>query len=134
MNTVKDLMAGPPVPGAWISAFIDNLTVLFPPDKPIDMEATEYIVGRMQALLLKEGLAHSWGKLKAFSPGEANAGHLSADQRAAVEGTELTIAGRGTRVVDALIGTDAYQKDLTAYVAMRKAGEVLRVVVNTEDV
>lgn len=58
MNTVKDFMAGRPVRGVRISMFIDILSVLFPPDAAIGMEATENIVGRRQALLLKEGLAH----------------------------------------------------------------------------
>lgn len=61
-------------------------------------------------------------------------GDLSADQRAELELTELTVTGRGMRRVGMPMEADGHQKDFATQAATgEKAAELLRTTTKIED-
>lgn len=109
--------AAPPALGARISAFNDGTTVVLLPPKPaFGMAATAEMVRWVRAPLPKERIARSGGTWKILflgggGSGGGGAGDLLVDQRAELEQTKFTVAGRGIGMVRVLIGTNEYQQD-----------------------
>lgn len=58
VKVLKEFTAPSSVPGGRTSAFIDDITVLLPPELAFDMEATAKTLGRVRARLLMEGITH----------------------------------------------------------------------------
>lgn len=126
VNVLKELKAAQPVAGVRINVLIDDITILLPPELAVDMEAIAKIVGWVQAQPLKEGLALNRSNLEVLFPGGVDAEDISADQRAELERTELTKAGRGMKMVEVSIRIDENQKDFATEVAMGEGTELLR--------
>lgn len=84
------------MPVARTSAFIDDTTVLLPPQVALDTEAIYTIEGWVQALFCRRRAKHlTESSRTASSSGGVDTRSRSADQRVELERTLLTVAGRG---------------------------------------
>lgn len=75
----KEFRAAPPVPGGRISALIDNIIVLLPPELAFDTQAAAKIMGWVQARQLKGGKALHRSKSEARFPDGGEVRELSAN-------------------------------------------------------
>lgn len=140
MTILKNVKAAPPVPvKARISAFIDDVTMLVPPELALDMDDIGKVMGWVQARLLKEGIMPKRRKSKVISAGGVNVGDLSTNQRAELDLSELKVAGKkwdGDGMMGVPIRTEEYSKGVRygGILVVGQEVELLRVLVKAKDV
>ena len=105
MKILKEFRANPPVPGARAVSFIDDITVILPPELSLDMAAVGKVTEWLQERLGVEGILLNRRKSQALLAYGVGPEQLTEEQRVAMDTTGLTVVRQGMRVVGVPVGT-----------------------------
>ena len=105
LTILKEFRANPPVPGARAVSFIDDITVILPPELSLDMVAIGKVTGGLQERLGVEGISLKRRKPQALPADGVGPEQLTEEQRVAMDSTGLTVVRQGMRVVGVPVGT-----------------------------
>ena len=93
------------MPGAGAVSFIDDITVILPPELSLDMAAVEKVTEWLQERLRVEGITLNRRKSQALLGDGVGSEHLTDDQLVAMLNTGLTVVRQGMRVVGVPVTT-----------------------------
>ena len=111
LKILKEFKANPPVPGARAVSFIDDITVILPPEFSLDMAAIGKVTEWLQERLGVEGISLNRRKSQALLADGVGPEQLTEEQREAMDITGLTVVRQGMRVVGVPVGTEQFQRD-----------------------
>ena len=98
----------PPVPGARVVSFIDDIAVILPPELSLDMAAIGTVTECLQERLGVESISLNRKKSQALLPNRFLPNDLTDEQRLAMDDIRLTVVGQGMRVVGIPVGTEHF--------------------------
>ena len=101
----KKNRANPPMQGARAVSFIDDITVILPPELSLDMAAIGKVVEWLQEHLGVEGISLNRRKSQALLADRVGSEQLMEEQRVAMDTTGLAVVRQEMRVVGVPIGT-----------------------------
>ena len=133
LKILKEFRANPSVPGARAVSFIDDITIVLPPELSLDMAATGKVTEWLQERLEVEGISLNRRKSQALLADGVGPEQLTEEQRVAMDTTGLTVVRQGMRVVGVPVGTEQFQRDFLQEVANGKPAELVRALVPMED-
>ena len=105
LKILNEFRANPPVPGARAVSFIDDITVILPPEVSLDMAAIGKVTEWLQERLRVEGISLNQRKSQALLADGVGPEQLAEEQRVAMDTTGLTMVRQGMRVVRVPVGT-----------------------------
>ena len=105
LKILNEFRANPPVPGARAVSFIDDITVILPPQVSLDMAAIGKVTEWLQERLRVEGISLNQRKSQALLADGVGPEQLAEEQRVAMDTTGLTMVRQGMRVVRVPVGT-----------------------------
>ena len=109
LKILIEFWAKPPVPGARAVSFIDDITVILPPELSLDMTAIEEVTEWLQERLgVVEGISLNRRKSQALLADEVRPEQQTEEQRVAMDTTGLTVVHQGMRVVGVPVGTEQF--------------------------
>ena len=129
----KEFRANPPVPGARAVSFIDDITVILPPELSLDMAAIGKVTEWLQERLGVEGISLNRTKSRALLADGLGSEQLTEEQRVAMDTTKLTVVRQGMRVVGVPVGTEQFQRDFLQEAVNGEPAELVRALVPMED-
>ena len=106
LKILKEFRTNPPVPGAREISFIDDITVIPPPELSLDTTAIAAVTEWLQGRLEKAGISLNRRKSQAMLAGGVGSDHLTEEQRVEMEHPGLAVVGQGMRVVEVPVGTE----------------------------
>ena len=109
LTDLKELRANPPVPGARAVSFIDDITVILPPELSPDMSAIGKVTEWLQECLEIEDIPLNPRKLQALLADGVGPEQLTEEERVAMDTTGLMVVRQGMRVVGVPFGTEKFQ-------------------------
>ena len=121
------------MPGARAVSFIDDITVILPPELSLDMAAIGKVMERLQERMRAEGISLNRRKSQALLAYGVRPEQLTEEQRVAMDTTELTVVRQGMRVVGVLVGTEQFQRDFLQEAVNGEPAELVRALVAMED-
>ena len=121
------------MPGARAVSFIDDITVILPPELSLDMAAIRKFTEWLQERLGIEGISLNRRKLQALLADGVGQEHLTEEQRGAMDNTGLTVVRQGMRVVGVSVGTERFQRDFLQEAVNGEPAELVRALVPIED-
>ena len=133
LKILKEFRANPPVPGAREVSFIDDITVILPPELSLDMAAIGKVTKWLQERLGVEGISLNRRKSHALLADGVGREQLTEDQRVTMDTTGLTVVRQGMRVVGVPVGTEQFQRDLLQEAVNGEPAELVRTLVPMED-
>ena len=95
LKILKDIRANPPVPRAGVVSFIDDITVILPPELSLDMAAMGKVTEWLQEHLGIEGISLNRRKSQALLADGVGPEQLTEEQRVAMDTTGLRWSDRG---------------------------------------
>ena len=95
----KRIQGNPPVPGARAVSFVDDITVILPPELFLDMAAIGKVTEWLQKRLGVEGVSLNRRKSQALLADGVGPEQLMEEQRVAMDTTGLTVVRQGMAVV-----------------------------------
>ena len=125
--------ANPPVPGARAVSFIDDITVILPPERSLDMAAIGKVTEWLQERLGVEGISLNRRKPQALLADGVGPEQLTEEQRVAMDTTGLTVVRQGMRVVEVPVGTEQFQREFLQEAVNGESAELVRALVPMED-
>ena len=133
LKILKEFKANPPVPGARAVSFIDDITVILPPEFSLDMAAIGKVTEWLQERLGVEGISLNRRKAQALLADGVGPEQLTEEQREAMDITGLTVVRQGMRVVGVPVGTEQFQRDFLQEAVNGEPAELVRALVPMED-
>ena len=133
LKILKQFRANPPVPRARAVSFIDDITVILPPELSLDMAAIGKVTEWLQERLGVEGISLSRRKSQDLLADGAGSEQLTEEQRVAVDTTGLTLIRQGMRAVGVSVGTEQFQCDFLQEAVNGEPAELVRSLVPMED-
>ena len=133
LKILKEFRANPPVPGARAVSFIDDITVILPPELSLDMTAIGKNTEWLQERLGVEGISLNRRKSQALLADRVGPEQLTEEQRVAMDTTGLTVVRQGMRVVGVPVGTEQFQRDFLQETVNGEPAELVRALVPMED-
>ena len=133
LKILKEFRANPPVPGARAVSFIDDITVILPPELSLDMAAIGKVTEWLQERLGVEGISLNRRKSQALLADGVGPEQLTEEQRVAMDTTGLTVVRQGMRVVGVPAGTEQFQRDFLQEAVNGEPAELVRALVPMED-
>ena len=121
------------MPGARAVSFIDDITVILPPELPLDMAAIGKAVEWLQKHLGVTGISLNQRKSQALLADGVRPEQLTEEQRVAMDTTGLTVVRQGMRVVGVPVGTEQFQRDFLQETVNEDPAEIARALVPMED-
>ena len=106
LKILKEFRVNPPVRGARAVSFIDDITVILPPELSLDMAAIGKVTAWLQERLGVEGFSLNRRKSQALLADGVGPEQLTEEQRVAMDTTGLTVVRQGTRVVGVPVETE----------------------------
>ena len=97
--------------GARAVSFIDDITVILPPELSLDMAAIGKVTEWLQERLGVEGISLNRSKAQALLGDGVGLEQLTEEQRVAMDNTGLTVIRQGMRVVGVPVGTEQFKHD-----------------------
>ena len=91
LKILKEFRANPPVPGARAVSFIDDITVILPPELSLDMAAIGKVTEWLQERLGVEGISLNRRKSQALLADGVGPEQLTEEQRMAMDTTGLPV-------------------------------------------
>ena len=91
LKILKEFGANPPGLGARVVSFIDDITIILPPELSLDMTAIGKVTECLQKRLGVEGISLNRRKSQALLADKVGPEHLTEEQRAAMDNTGLTV-------------------------------------------
>ena len=105
LKILNKFRANPPVPGARAVSFIDDITVILPPELSLDRAAIWKVTEWLQERLRAEVISLNRRKSQALLADEVGPEQLTEEQRVAMDTTGLTVIRQGLRAVGVPVGT-----------------------------
>ena len=133
LKTLQEFRDNPPVPGARAVSFIDNITVILPPELSLDMAAIGKVAEWLQERLGVEGISLNRRKSQALLADGIGPEQLTEEQRVAMDTTGLTVVRQGMGVVGVPVGTEQFQRDFLQEAVNGEPAELVRALVPMED-
>ena len=133
LKILKEFRANSPVPGARAVSFIDDITVILPPEPFLDMTAIGKNTESPQERLGGEDISLNRRKLQALLADGAGPEQLTEEQRAAIDTSGLTVVRQGMRVVRVPVRIEQFQHDFLQEVVNEEPAELVRALVPMED-
>ena len=133
LKILKEFRANPPVPGARAVSFIDDITVILPPELSLDTTAIGKVTEWLQERLGVEGISLNRRKSQALLADGFGPEQLTEEQRVAMDTTGLTVVRQGMRVVGVPVGIEQFQRDFLQEAVNGKPAELVRALVPTEE-
>ena len=133
LNILKEFRANPPVPRARAVSFIDDITVILPPELSLDMAAIGKVAEWLQERLGVEGISLNRRKSQTLLADGFVPEQLTEEQRVAMDTTGLTVVRQGMRVVGVSVGTEQFQRDFLQEAVNGEPAEFVRALVPMED-
>ena len=133
LKILKELRANPPVLRARAVSFIDHITVILPPELPLDMAAIGKVTEWLQERLGVEGISLNRRKSQTLLADGVGPEQLTEKQRVAMDATGLTVVRQGMRVVGVPVGTEQFQRDFLQEAVKGEPTELVRALVPMED-
>ena len=133
LKILNEFRAYPPVPGARAVSFIDDITVILPPELSLDMAAIGKVTEWLQERLGVEGISLNRRKPQALLADGVGPEQLTEEQRVAMDTTGLTVVRQGMRVVGVPVGTEQFQRDFLQKAVNGEPAELVRALVPMED-
>ena len=133
LQALQDFRTDPPVSGARAMAFIDDITVILPPESARDMSAICKVTAWFEDRLAVLGIKLNRGKSKALLPGVLRVTDLTDTERQYFENTQLQLAEGGLSVVGVPVGTEDHQRQFVSETMRGEPAELLRKLVKMED-
>ena len=121
------------MPGARAVSFIDDITVILPPEFSLDMAAIGKVTEWLQERLGVEGISLNRRKSQALLADGVGPEQLTEEQRVAMDTTGLTVVRQGMRVVGVPVGTEQFQRDFLQEAVNGEPAELVRALVPMED-
>ena len=121
------------MPRARAVLFIDDITVILPPELSLDMVAIGKVTEWLQERLGVEGISLNRRKSQALLTDGIGSEQLMEEQRVAMDTTGLTVVRQGTRVVGVPVGTEQFQRDSLQEAVNGEPAELVRALVPMED-
>ena len=121
------------MPGARAVSFIDDITVILPPELSLDMAAIGKVTEWLQEHLEVEGISLNRKKSQALLADGVGPEQLTEEKRVAMDTTGLTVVRQGMRVVGVPVGTEQFQRDFLQEAVNGEPVELVRVLVPMED-
>ena len=126
LKILKEFRANPPVPGARAVSFIDDITVILPPERSLDVAAIGKVTEWLQERLGIEGISLNRRKSQAPLADGVGPEQLTEEQRVAMDTTGLTVVRQGMRVVGVPVGTEQFQRDFLKEAVNGEPAELVR--------
>ena len=133
LKFLKEFRANPPVPGGRAVAFIDDNTVILPPELSLDMAAIGKVTEWLQERLGVEGISLNRRKSQALLADGVGPEQLTEEQRVALDTTGLTVVRQGMGVVVVPVGTEQFQRHFLQEAVNGEPAELMRALVLMED-
>ena len=133
LKILKEFKANPPVPGARAVSFIDDITVILPPEFSLDMAAIGKVTEWLQERLGVEGISLNRRKSQALLADGVGPEQLTEEQREAMDTTGLTVVRQGMKVVGVPVGTEQFQRGFLQEAVNGEPAELVRALVPMED-
>ena len=133
LKILKEFRANPPVPRARAVSFIDDITVILPPELSLDMAAIGKVTEWLQERLGVEGISLNRRKSQALLADGVGPEQPTEEQRVAMDTTGLTVVRQGMRVVGVPVGTEQFQRDFLQKTVNGEPTELVRALVPMED-
>ena len=105
LRILKDSRDNPPVPGARSVPFIDDITIILPPEHSLDMAAIGIFTEWLQERLGVEGISLNRSKSQTLLANGVGTDHLTEEQRVAMGKTRLVVVRQEMRVMGVPVGT-----------------------------
>ena len=121
------------MPGARTVSFIDDITVILPPELSLDMAAIEKVVEWLRKRLGVESISLNRRKPQALLADGVRPEQLTEEQRVPTDTTGLTVVRQGMRVVGVSVGTEQFQRDFLQEAVSGEPAEIVRALVPMED-
>ena len=119
--------------GARAVPFIDDITVILPPDLSLDMAAIGKVTEWLQDRLEVQGISLNNRKSQVQLADGVGPEHLTEERRTAIDDTELTVVPQQMRVVGVPVGTEHFKRDFLQEVVNGEPAELVRGLVSMED-
>ena len=129
----KQFSASPPVPEARAVSFIDNITVILPPELSLDIAAIGKVTEWLQERLGVEDISLNRKKSQALLADGVGPEQLTEEQRVAMDTTGIMVVRQGIRVVGVPVGTEQFQRDFLQEAVNGEPAELVRALVPMED-
>ena len=133
LKILKQFRANPPVPGARAISFIDDITVILPPELSLDMTSIGKVTEWLQERLGVEGISLNRRKSQALLADGAGPEQLTEEKRTTMDNTGLTAVQQGMRVVGVSVGTEQFQRDFLQEAVNGQPAELVRSLLAMED-
>ena len=133
LKILKEFGANPPGPRARAVSFIDDITVILPPELSLDMAAIGKVTEWLQERLGVEGISLNRTKSQTLLADGVGPEQLTEEQRVAMDTTGLTVVRQGMRVVGVPVGTEQFQRDFLQEAVNGEPVELVRALVPMED-
>ena len=114
-------------------SFIDDITVILPPELSLDMAAIGTVTEWLQERLGVEGISLNRKKSQALLANGVLPNDLTDEQRLAMDSIGLTVVGEGLRVVGVPVGTEKFKRDFVKETVNGKTAELVRALVPMDD-
>ena len=134
LKVLKEIRANPSVPGARAVSFIDDITVILPPELSLDMAAIRKFTEWLQERLGVEGISLNRRKSQALLADGVGPEQLTEErQRVAMDTTGLTVVRQGIRIEGVPVGTEQFQRDFLQEAVNGEPAVLVRALVRMED-
>ena len=120
--------------GARAVSFIDDITVILPPELSLGMVAIGKVTEWLQERLGVEGISLNRRNTQALLAAGVGPEQLMEEQRVALDTTGLTVVQQGMRFVGVPVGTEQSQRDFLQEAVNGEPAELMRALVPMEDV
>ena len=92
-------------------SFIDDITVILPPERSLDMAAIGTVTEWLQERLGVEGISLNRTKSQALLANGVLPDDLTDEQCLAMDSIGFTVVGQGMRIVVISMGTEQFKRD-----------------------
>ena len=133
LKILKEFRANPPVPGARAVSFIDDITIILPPELSLDMAAIGKVTKWLRERLGVERISLSRWKSQALLADGVGPEQLTEEQRVAMDTTGLTVVRQRMRVVGVPVGKEQFHCDFLQDAVNGEPAELVRALVLMED-
>ena len=114
------------VPEARAVSFIDNITMILPPELSLDMAAIGKVKDCFQERLGVERISLNPKKSQTLLADGVRLEDLTGVQRTAMDDIRLTVVRQGTRVGGVVVGTEHFKRDFLKGVGNGNPAELVR--------
>ena len=121
------------MPGARAASFTDDITVILPPERFLDMAVRGKVTGWLQEGLGVEGITLNRRKPQALLADGVGPEQLTEEPRVSLGTTGLMVVLQGMRVVGVPVGTEQFQRGFLQEAVYGEPAELVRALVPMED-